>query len=296
MNQSQLPLVSVVIPHRGPDGPLNLCIEALRQQTYPRPRIEILIVLNEPMRRTQTFELEPNERLLWQPDYYSYAARNMGIEASKGSIIALTDSDTVPDPRWVELGVQTLENDYDIVAGLISLTFHQFPLTAPACYEKLFAFDQEKNVAFGRAATANLMLWRSTFSSYGLFDGSSKSGEDFYWTSRAATLGARLVFAHAVKVSHPARETFSEIFAKAKRVSDGYQSSKHPVSRVLMAAIDYVSINLAPPSRKKQQAVSGREKVLGYTIAIVIQAAKLIFLIKSLATRNKHQEFGLLEK
>jgi GT2 family glycosyltransferase len=296
MKLSKLPLVSVVIPHRGADEPLRLCIEALRGQTYSASQIETLIVINEPIRRKPIFELESNEKILWQPDYYSYAARNKGIEASTSPIIALTDSDTIPDSNWIANGVQALERDHDMVAGRIALTFRQYPLTPVACYEKLFAFDQEKNVKFGRAVTANLIVRRSTFSSHGLFDAFSESGEDFAWTGQATAGGSRLVFAPDVSVSHPARETFSEIFAKAKRVSVGFESKKLPLLRIRSALSRYGSLYLTPPSRDKQKTALAREKVLGYATATLIQAAKLWFFVNSGLARKKPQPSRTFEK
>lgn len=296
MKPSQLPLVSIVIPHRGSDEPLKLCVEALREQTYPASRIKILIVINEPVRRKPNFELKSNEKALWQQTHHSYAARNRGIEASTSPIIALTDSDTTADSNWIANGVQSLERGHDMVAGRIALTFRQQPLTPAACYEKLFAFDQEKNVKFGRAVTANLMVRRTTFISHGLFDAFSESGEDFAWTGQATAGGSRLVFSPDVSVSHPARETFSEIFAKANRVSVGFESKKPPLLRIRSALSRYGFLYLTPPSRDKQKTALAREKVLGYATAIFIQAAKLLFFVTSGLARKKPQPIRSFEK
>lgn len=293
MKLSKFPLVSVVIPHRGADEPLRLCIEALRAQTYPASQFEILIVINEPISRKPIFELESNEKILWQPDYYSYAARNKGIEASKGSIIALTDSDAIPDSCWIAHGAGALEEGSDMVAGRIELTYSRYPLTPPACYEKLFAFDQEKNVRFGRAATANLLVKRSTFDTNGLFNGFSESGEDFSWTRRATQRGARLVFDRNISVSHPAREAFSELFIKARRVSAGYKSGRRAFARIGSALSHYVSVYLAPPSRERRKASSGPEMLLGYATSAVVQAVKLWFFVTSPRARKYHQPANL---
>lgn len=217
MKPSQLPLVSVVIPHQGPDETLKLCLEALRQQTYPASQIEILIVINELFRRQPTFELESNEKILWQPHYYSYAARNRGIEASNRPIIALTDSDTIPDPDWIKEGTRALLDGPDLVAGAIRLSFTTSPLTPSACCEKLFAFDQENNANHGRSATANLLVKRVVFDTHGLFDSLAESGEDFEWTSKVTLAGSTLVYSPHASVAHPARESWKELIHKARR-------------------------------------------------------------------------------
>ena len=39
------------------------------------------------------------------------AARQAGVEAAKGDIVAFTDDDCVPDPRWLEELVEAFRRD-----------------------------------------------------------------------------------------------------------------------------------------------------------------------------------------
>lgn len=287
MKLSDPALVSVVIPHRGDDHCLHKCLEGLRVQTYPADQTEIIIILNESLNRSLAFPLLPSEKLIWDPHYFSYRARNTGIQMANGSIIALTDSDTIPNNRWLEEAVAAMNLGVDIVAGAIELSFSRKPLTPSSSYEKLYAFDQEKNSRFGRSATANLVAQRTVFDRYGLFDASAQSGEDFAWTTRATQQGATLAYGPHAVVSHPARETLSELLRKAHRVTSHHSATLVGLERIRQGFRHYVSLYLAPPSRSRRKQCSPRELVLAYGMGIVVQLAKLWFFALGLGKRTQ---------
>lgn len=287
MNAGTPPLVSVIVPHRGSDTTLKHCIRSLRAQSLAPQDLEIVIVINEPAKRAVDIDLAPNEKVLFATHGFSYGARNRGIEASRGSIIAMTDSDTVADPQWLEEAVRLIHAGHDMVGGHIELTFLYKPLSPSACYEKLYAFDQEKNIRFGRAATANLVARRSAFDRFGLFDESVQSGEDFAWTTRATKQGATLVYAPRAVVSHPARETLSELLQKAQRVTSGHSEALVGLEKIRQGYRRYVSLYLVPPSRSRRHQCSFRELVLAYLMSVVVQLAKLWFFAPGLVKRTK---------
>lgn len=280
-------MVSVVIPHRGEDVQLARCILALREQTYPRQSTEIVVVLNEHVQRPLGFPLISGEILLWQPHFYSYAARNTGIQSTSGAIIALLDSDALPEPEWLEEGINALRDKGDLAAGGINLTFSRDPLTPAACYEKLFAFDQEKNVSLGRATTANLFVRRQVLSSLGLFSNASESGEDFRWTSAAVKSGAVLRYAPSARVNHPARETIIELVQKAHRVTVKFPQAETAGGRVRDALARYWSLYILAPSRSKRALCTPSERSVAYLVALIVQVAKAIFFVKTLALAHR---------
>lgn len=282
----QGPLVSVVIPHRGDDAPLEKCIQALRSQTFSRQETEVLIVLNEEVERLLSFSLEPGEKLLWQPEFYSYAARNKGILQAKGRIIAFTDSDTVPSPTWLDEGVWAFGEGVDMVAGRIDLTFTRQPLRPAACYEKLFAFDQEKNAQLGRSATANLLVRKNVFAELGCFDSRAKSGEDFAWSHRASRAGSTLKYSPSAIVLHPARETWSELFDKASRKTD-------PVTRVSSLGegmkLSFARMRagyLSAPSQSRKGTMSLTERLFGYFVNLVLMFFISLALVPNLTKKR----------
>lgn len=278
---AKTPLVSVVIPHRGLDECLESCLTALRNQDYPRGNIQILVVLNEATRRDLTINLHPGETLLWQPHYFSYAARNLGVAHATGDIIAFTDSDTIPGERWMTAGVGAILAGADLVAGQIDLTFSSQRLSPAACYEKLFAFDQKKNVTSGYSATANLFARSSVFTTVGLFDEHAQTGEDFAWTKKTVSSGARLVYSPAAIVSHPARESMGELFAKAKRTGSlfiGASIATEQHSSILRDRLRHQL--LVAPSESKKRATTASERLSARVVRVVLLAYKALRVLR----------------
>ena len=215
---NEAPHVSVIIPHKGHDEPLVTCLLALRRQTYPKDSFEVIVVRNEAEDMPPPLELERHEAFLWQPRGFSYAARNLGIQNAKAPLLALTDSDTIPSPEWLEAGVRCLQQyGVDLVAGKIVISSSGGRKSLPEKFEFVYGFDQAKNTKGGVSTTANLFATRAAFEKLGLFDFEALSGEDFSWTKKAVLAGAKLTYCPSSVVAHPPRTTWADLFSKARR-------------------------------------------------------------------------------
>ena len=273
--------MSVVIPHKGNFDDLMNCVLALRAQSYPSSKTTITVAINSEPDSIPAFKTMDNERIVWQPKYFSYAARNLGVQQSKGKIIAFTDSDATPSIDWIEQGVTALEsNSADIIAGQINVTTGGFHKSAPALFELMFAFDQEKNVLGGFSTTANLFVKRSAFVVHGLFDETAQTGEDFEWTRAAVDGGARLAYAPLVVVTHPARESWPKLFDKARRTTLPYvgvgassASGNINLQRRLMFHVK------AQPSRSKTEGLTSPQRTIARLVRLVLIAYKAFCLL-----------------
>jgi cellulose synthase/poly-beta-1,6-N-acetylglucosamine synthase-like glycosyltransferase len=274
-----LPKVAIVIPHRGDEVDLGRCLAGVAAQSYPGSSLDIVVVVNEEKERPLAVPIEPNVTLLWQTEFYSYAARNRGIEHTTADMIAFTDSDAVPHPDWIWEGVDAIKGGADIVAGHVKLSFTNSPLSPAACYEKLYAFDQHKNAVAGYAATANLFVTREALTRWGLFNNSSRSGEDFEWTRRATRAGANLVYSPTAMVSHPARETLTELLTKARRKTTlfarGTQSTSSPQGLLTARILHQL---FTPPSHSKKASTTAPERVLALAVRLLLIGYKAICL------------------
>ena len=272
------PFVSTIIPHRGGDSALELCIKAIRQQDYPADAIETLIVLNEPTDRTLAFPLIDGEKLLWEPMESSYAARNRGILNSTGEVIVLTDSDTQPYSNWVTEAVFCLNERTQLVAGAIEVT-HSNPPNASALFEMLYAFDQERNVKLGQSVTANLIAKKSVFEIYGLFDGHAKSGEDFEWTKSATSLGAVLVYCDKAIVKHPARESFLGLLKKAYRTTLLLPAGPTRLDSYIRVFRRIKLQLIMRPSSSRRRVLTPPQRFIAHVMRICLVMVKAPFLV-----------------
>jgi len=97
-------LVSVVIATLGRRPQLRSVLAALLEQTHRR--IEIVVVDNDPVAGDATAiarEFDDGRiRIVCEPRRGTSVARNAGIAAAAGEIIAFTDDDAVPSPTWAE--------------------------------------------------------------------------------------------------------------------------------------------------------------------------------------------------
>ena len=278
-SQSQ---VSVIIPHRGDQAVLARCLDGLRQQTYPTNRFEVIIVLNEPKQSVLELDLRDNEKTVWEPEYFSYKARNTGIGASQGDVIALTDSDATPSPSWLENGVRAINHSgADVVAGHIEVTTSTRWLTNPALYELMFAFDQNKNVSGGFSTTANLFARRDAFTTYGLFQETARTSGDFDWTRAVVEAGARLVYTPTAIVDHPARESWKALLAKAGRTTLPFVGAAQATPEISERLKTRLQFQLAArTSPEKLALLTSTQRLRARFVRVVLTAYKVLCLLR----------------
>lgn len=222
-----MPFVSVVVPVYNDEQSLRSCLAALREQTYPRERFEVVVVDN-----ASTDDLRPivaafpGFRLEREDRPGSYAARNQGIASSKGQILAFTDSDCLPDPGWIEAGVRALETRprCGAVGGRIEMVARDPQRITPFdLHDLVWGMPQRVYVErYGLAATANLFVHRSVFDRIGTFDASFKSCGDCEWSFRCEAAGIRLSYADEARIVHPTRSSLGEFVRRRRRITGGY--------------------------------------------------------------------------
>lgn len=167
---SAVPAISVVVPtYRRPDL-LERCLAALTQQTLPRDAYEILVCDDGPSAAAQAVAQAANERSQGRPAVRYLpvtrtqgpaGARNVGWQAAAAGIIAFTDDDTVPEPGWLQAGLDAMASGVEAAAGRIIM-----PLPERAT-------DYERDAArLGQAefATANVFVRRSALVAVHGFD------------------------------------------------------------------------------------------------------------------------------
>jgi hypothetical protein len=216
------PMVSVIIPVlNDPDG-IRRCIDALRRQSYPEDRYELIVVDNGSTDSTPDVAAELGARLFRETTKKgSYAARNTGLENADGEILAFTDADCTPSRCWIEEGVRPMNEDgADLVGGRVRFRLARHP-TGAEVWDSVTNMQIDENIRTrGVAKTANLFAGQHVFDEIGDFPDDMTSGGDVAWTERATGHGFKLVYAPLAEVEHPARRLAS-LIAKQYRVGTG---------------------------------------------------------------------------
>lgn len=220
------PRVSVIIPVYNDMRRLRLCLDALERQTFPSQCYEVIVVDNgsdEPI--DEVVADFRQARLLHESTPGSYSARNTGIRAARGEILAFTDADCIPATDWLEHGVAALGRiDHGGLVGgkLQPILKNPAAPTATELYECTLGFQQETYVRDHKhAVTANMFTSRAIFNDIGLFNSELKSGGDAEWGKRVHAAGCQVVFGNDVVVAHPTRQAWSEVYAQTKRIAGG---------------------------------------------------------------------------
>ncbi len=229
-------LVSVVVPVFNAESTLQGCLDALLDQDFPGEQYEVIVVDNGS--RDGTWSLlerySPRIRRLQETQVRgSYAARNAGIRASKGSIIAFTDGDCVPDRRWLSLLVEGF-NDPEVgcVGGeILALA----PATSAERYAEAKGILRQKQTLKNSYRpffqTANVAYRCEVFHDIGLFEHSLESGgdADLCWRLQEQT-SWKLRFQEAATVLHHHRTSWRELWKQFERYGRGRASLQvlHP--------------------------------------------------------------------
>lgn len=213
------PRISVVVPHYNDLSRLSLCLAALEQQSLPFTDYEIIVADNDSPQGREALEkvIAGRARLVIVRQRGAGPARNGGVAAARGEILAFTDSDCLPDPQWLEKGVAALER-FNIVGGGMKVhRDHGGPMTPAEAFETVFGFDNKAYVqSKGFTVTANLFCRRADFDRVGGFQ--SDISEDKEWCHRATAMGLKLGYEGDALVCHPPRRTWPELRAKFARI------------------------------------------------------------------------------
>lgn len=222
------PFISVIIPHKNDSDRLQLCIEALSRQTYPKELYEIIVIDNgsdkNHLDKINSLQRSSQINFLSEFKKGSYAARNRGLLEARGSYIAFTDSDCIPHLDWIEKGMNNIteSEDYGFISGKINMFFkiEDSPNTFEL-YDHLFYLDQESYIKMNFGVTANLFTSRNIIDKAGLFNDNLVTGGDVEWCRRVYKKGFKIKYCHDVLIKHPARNTFSDFKKKQLRLCKG---------------------------------------------------------------------------
>lgn len=183
---SLLPTVSVIVPIYNGEADLPALLDCLKAQTYPRDRVQFLLVDNNSRDRTPEILLNAAQAdsrihpLSEKQIQSSYAARNQGIRHATGEILAFTDADCRPAPTWLEeLVAPFVDDTIALVAGEIQALPGNSLLEQFAAHEETLSQKHTLSHPFCPfAQTANLAIRFAVLGSVGLFRSHLTTGGD----------------------------------------------------------------------------------------------------------------------
>ena len=210
--------ISVVIPHLNQPEMLARCLASL--VAGQRQPDEIIVVDNGSAALPQALcDAIPGARLLQEPQPGPGPARNLGVKAAMGEVLAFLDADCLADPAWLAEAATALTDPQAMILGGDVRIACADParLTMLEAYESIYAYRMDRYIARdGFTGTGNLVVRRSVLDAVGPFAGIDVA-EDRDWGQRATAKGYRIRYVAQMKVYHPARQRFAELRQKWDR-------------------------------------------------------------------------------
>lgn len=238
--------VSVVVPTYQRRESLRRLLEALRDQTLPSSRFEVVVSIDgsDDGTREMLTASEESYRLcaLWHPNRGRAAACNAGIRAAKGEVVVILDDDMRPSPRCLEAHLEAHR------PGERRCVIGAAPIQVPAGSTPLVAYMAQKfNTHLTRLAepghrfatrdfySGNASVRRHDLVAVGLFDESFREygNEDLELAVRLRAAGVDMVFAPEALAEQLYEKSFSELArdTMAKGRTSLEFARKHPEVR-----------------------------------------------------------------
>lgn len=215
-------MISVIVAAFNDRENLLRCLESLREQTQPVDQREVIVVDDGSTDGASEVVCErfPEVRLLRQENAGPDAARNAGVRAARGEILAFIDSDCTAPPGWLEALQHSLAiGDCSIVGGRI---LHPGPFLARIIGVSDFGeFLDDRPKTVKTIPTCNMAIRSKIMIRY-LFEARWRMLGDVFFSHTLAQCGERLGYDPTVWLYHHPKSRFAYFCRRSFRYGEGF--------------------------------------------------------------------------
>ena len=221
----------MIIPAYNAEATIAAALDALSLQDYDGER-EVIVVDDGSADETAAIAARTGSAatVLHQDHLGPAAARNLGVERAAGELLAFTDADCIPTPRWLAEGVEALGRA-DLVQGAVSPD----PRTPRTPFDRTVSVTAD----WGLYECASLFARRELFDRIGGFEDwldarvGKQLAEDLWFGWRARRSGAEVSFCSDALVHHAVEKRRAAAFVaeRARRVYFPLVAAKVPELR-----------------------------------------------------------------
>lgn len=208
------PKVSVIVIAHNEEEMLPLCLESLIQLDYPKSQLEIIVVDNKSTDRTRDIIKSYPVLYVAEEKKGRNLARNTGIRASSGTLIAFTDADCIVCKEWLKNMIKGFDDD-DIGGCGGAIASHKLRTSLDRCMDLILCVQELaiKGYAFFLPfiITCNSIFRREALDKIDLFDETVYFGEDIDISWRLLLRGYRFEYLPDAVVWHRHRSTIASL-------------------------------------------------------------------------------------
>lgn len=244
------PFVSIVLAIRNEESRINQCLASLASMSY-EGRYEVLVVdgmsTDSTPKLIEKFCLKhPKFRVLSNPKENVASGRNIGINNSRGTIVAFTDGDIVVHKDWLNKLVKNLVSGKSKIAGVGGPN-----ITSPSAnfVERCIRFSTSTFWGSGRSiqyaysdkkkfvssiSGCNAAYWKYILIEMGGFDERFIGGSDPEFNLRLRKKGYVLEYVPEAKVIHFQDETLTSYMNRmiSYGIARAMIMKKHPIESI----------------------------------------------------------------
>jgi len=221
IEDNKFPLVSVVIIGKNEKDTIEKCILSIFNQSYPN--FEIIYVddkstdntLEKAQRLKNILDSKKNcKRYLTLSVETNFPSknRNIGIKASKGTIIAFIDGDCIAGHDWLTNLHEQFSTEVGIVGGPITLAHSENSITTKAIDIVLASYLGSGGSALfyqikgdrevDEVPAGNMVVYKRLLEKFGGFDENLRYNEDSDLCYRLREEGYRIIYSAKARIYH----------------------------------------------------------------------------------------------
>ena len=203
LERSDPPAASVIVLSYNSRDRIDRPLASLRAQRLDRPYEVIVVDSGDDGCADYVLDAYPEVRVVHsQSRLWPGAARNRGIDASRGDCIAFLSDDCEARPDWLRRRVELHRRGFELVGGAVVNRNPRHPVASAAHYLEYSALMPSERILRRQRVPHSASYARELVSRAGPFPEDTRTGEDTLYNQRCLRAGATVAFDPDAQIAH----------------------------------------------------------------------------------------------